>query len=114
MATSSPGLRGVSWDYEHYCGRRSATGQRYPTGCTGTIGSVAASKRVFGDSGPDSMGRTPGNGWQARLQGVSTSDPDAEQPARYDNGAMTEYCGQACLAFALVAQAYGWNTARHV
>ena len=46
------GLRGVSWDYEHYCGRRSATGQRYPTGCTGTIGSVAASKRVFGDSGP--------------------------------------------------------------
>jgi hypothetical protein len=46
------GLRGVSWDYEHYCGRRSATGQRYPTDCTGTIGSVAAADRVFGDSGP--------------------------------------------------------------
>ena len=46
------GLRGVSWDYEHYCGRRSATGQKYPTDCTGTIGSVAAADRVFGDSGP--------------------------------------------------------------
>ena len=46
------GLRGVSWDYEHYCGRRSATGQKYSTDCTGTIGSVAAADRVFGDSGP--------------------------------------------------------------
>ena len=62
----------------------------------------------------DSMGRVPSDGWQQRLRGVPTSDPDPEQPVRYDNGALTEYCGQACLAFALVAQTYGWNTARHV
>ena len=62
----------------------------------------------------DSMGRVPSDGWQPRLRGVPTSDPDPEQPARYDDGALTEYCGQACLAFALVAQTYGWNTARHV
>ena len=62
----------------------------------------------------DSMGRVPSNGWQSHLRGIPTSDPDPEQPARYDNGALTEYCGQACLAFALVAKEYGWNTARHV
>ena len=62
----------------------------------------------------DSMGRVPSNSWQPRLRGVPTSEPDVEQPARYDNGELTEYCGQACLAFALVAQHYGWNTARHV
>ena len=51
------GLRSVSWDYQHYCGRRSATGQRYPNDCDGMIGSVAAAKRVFGDSGPVFMMR---------------------------------------------------------
>ena len=57
----SSGLRGVSFDYEHYCGRSSATGQLFPdadltanppTGATATIGSVAVANRVFPDSGP--------------------------------------------------------------
>ena len=51
------GLRSVSWDYDHYCGRRSATGQKYPGDCDGMIGSVAAADRVFGDSGPVYMMR---------------------------------------------------------
>eukprot|EP01046_Picozoa_sp_COSAG06_P015448 COSAG06_NODE_991_length_11174_cov_3.912686_6_plen_486_part_00 len=51
------GLRSVSWDYDHYCGRRSATGQKYPGNCDGMIGSVAAADRVFGDSGPVYMMR---------------------------------------------------------
>eukprot|EP01044_Picomonas_judraskeda_P023460 COSAG03_NODE_6158_length_1104_cov_35.757214_1_plen_127_part_10 len=51
------GLRSVSWDYDHYCGRRSATGQKYPSDCDGMIGSVAAADRVFGDSGPVYMMR---------------------------------------------------------
>jgi hypothetical protein len=50
------GLRGTSWSYEHYCGRRSATGQTFPpstdANCDGTVGSVAVAGRVFGDSGP--------------------------------------------------------------
>ena len=46
--------------------------------------------------------------------GVETTERDAEQPITYDNGAKTEYCGQACLAFACVAHAYGYNVARLV
>ena len=47
-------------------------------------------------------------------QTVETTERDAEQPITYDNGAKTEYCGQASLAFACVAHAYGYNVARLV
>jgi hypothetical protein len=32
----------------------------------------------------------------------------------YDSGAATEYCGQACIAWACVVKGYGWNVARLV
>jgi hypothetical protein len=48
------------------------------------------------------------------LEGVETTERDPEQPITYDSGAKTEYCGQACLAFACVAHAYGYNVARLV
>ena len=62
----------------------------------------------------DSFGRLPSTNWQPRLQGTETTDPDAEQPATYEDGQKTEYCGQACLAFALVCKAYGYKIARGV
>ena len=62
----------------------------------------------------DSFGRLPSVQWQPRLLGVETTERDAEQPITFDNGAKTEYCGQACLAFACVAHAYGYNVARLV
>ena len=49
-----------------------------------------------------------------RLQGVETTDPDAEQPPVNPDGSKTEWCGQACLAFGLVCKAYGYNIARAV
>ena len=49
-----------------------------------------------------------------RLQGVETTDPDAEQPPVDPDGSKTEWCGQACLAFGLVCKAYGYNIARAV
>ena len=62
----------------------------------------------------DSFGRLPSVQWQPRLVDVETTERDAEQPITYDNGAKTEYCGQASLAFACVAHAYGYNVARLV
>ena len=62
----------------------------------------------------DSFGRLPSTQWQPRLEGVETTERDAEQPETYENGAKTEYCGQACLAWACVAHGYGWNVARLV
>ena len=62
----------------------------------------------------DSFGRLPSVQWQPRLAGVETTERDPEQPITYDSGAKTEYCGQACLAFACVAHAYGYNVARLV
>ena len=62
----------------------------------------------------DSFGRLPSAHWQPRLQGVQTTEPDAEQPATYDDGRKTEYCGQACLAFAMVCKAFGYRIARAV
>ena len=49
-----------------------------------------------------------------RLQGIETTDPDAEQPPVNPDGSKTEWCGQACLAFGLVCKAYGYNIARAV
>jgi hypothetical protein len=62
----------------------------------------------------DSFGRLPSAQWQPRLQGIETTEPDAEQSATYSDGSKTEFCGQACLAFALVCKAYGYNIARAV
>ena len=62
----------------------------------------------------DSFARLPSTQWQPRLQGTETTERDAEQAPTYDSGAKTEYCGQACLAWACVAKGYGWNVARLV
>ena len=62
----------------------------------------------------DSFGRLPSGQWQPRLQGIETTDPDAEQEATFTDGSKTEFCGQACLAFALVCKAYGYKIARAV
>ena len=50
----------------------------------------------------DSFGRLPSAQWQPRLQGIETTDLDPEQPPLNPDGSKTEFCGQACLAFALV------------
>jgi hypothetical protein len=62
----------------------------------------------------DSFGRLPSAQWQPRLQGLETTDLDPEQPPLNPDGSKTEFCGQACLAFALVCKAYGYNIARAV
>jgi hypothetical protein len=62
----------------------------------------------------DSFGRIPSTQWQPRLQGTETTETDPEQPAVFEDGQKTEYCGQACLAFALVSKAYGYKIARAV
>jgi hypothetical protein len=62
----------------------------------------------------DSFGRLPTTQWQPRLHDTETTETDAEQPHTYENGATTEYCGQACIAWACVAKGYGWNVARLV
>ena len=51
---------------------------------------------------------------RAKVKGVETTDPDAEQPPVNPDGSKTEWCGQACLAFGLVCKAYGYNIARAV
>ena len=64
--------------------------------------------------GRSCFGRLPSTQWQPRLQGIETTDPDAEQPPVNPDGSKTEWCGQACLAFGLVCKAYGYNIARAV
>jgi hypothetical protein len=81
------GLRGCTWNYEHYCGRTSANGLTYSnddtdgTGCDGTIGSVAMTERVFPDSGAWFMLRllTPPNSLSnvLSIRGTLAGEPPA-------------------------------------
>ena len=58
----------------------------------------------------DSYGRQPGATFVPQLEGLETSEPDPEQPL----DAAVQWCGQACLAFALVARDHGLDTARRI
>ena len=46
----------------------------------------------------DSFGRLPSAQWQPRLQGIETTDPDAEQPPVNADGSKTEWCGLSVVA----------------
>jgi hypothetical protein len=47
-------MRGTTWDYVDWCGKKSANGRSYPTGATGRRGAqrVEVGDEVFGDQGP--------------------------------------------------------------
>jgi hypothetical protein len=78
------GLRGCTWNYEHYCGRTSANGVVYDTaanGVDGTIGATAMAERVFPDSGAWFMLRllTPPNSLSnvLSIRGTLAGEPPA-------------------------------------
>ena len=47
-------MRGVTWDFLDWCGKKSVNGRQFPAGATGTrgIGQVAVGGEIFGDQGP--------------------------------------------------------------
>ena len=47
-------MRGTTWDYVDWCGKKSANGRSYPAGATGRRGAqrVEVGDEVFGDQGP--------------------------------------------------------------
>ena len=47
-------MRGTTWDFVDWCGKKSANGRTFPTGATGQIGfpARAVSDETFGDQGP--------------------------------------------------------------
>jgi hypothetical protein len=47
-------MRGTTWDYIDWCGKKSANGRSYPAAATGRRGAQRAevADEVFGDQGP--------------------------------------------------------------
>ena len=47
-------MRGVTWDFLDWCGKKSVNGRQFPDGATGTrgLGQVAVGGEIFGDQGP--------------------------------------------------------------